>query len=128
MIEYRATGSFTPNQEFVKLPDVNVWVRKPSKRNGLEQEICVYETLMFPKRPPSMDEAYSQREQRSLFRRKLRLKGLENKDGTLKDGLDFEELFRENQSKKTQQTEELVKEQSSDGGFDGDSEKQSTSS
>jgi hypothetical protein len=107
MIEYRATGSYTPNQEFVKLPEVNVWVRKSSKRNGLEQEICEYDTMIFPKRPPSMDEAYQQREQRSLFRRKLRVKGLENPDGSLKDGLDFEQVFQEHQEKKAKQATEL---------------------
>lgn len=100
MIEYRATGSFTPNQEFVKLPEVNVWVRKESKQNDLEKEISGYETLTFPKRPPSMEEEYRIREQRSLFRRKLRLKGLENPDGTLKNGLDFEELFEQEQERK----------------------------
>ena len=101
MIEYRATGSFTPNAEFVKLSNANVWVRKETNRNDLEKEICSYETVVFPKRPPSMDEAYALREQRGIFRRKLRLKGLENSDGTLKNGLDFEVLFKEYQEKGT---------------------------
>jgi len=100
MIEYRATGGYTPNNRFVKLSDVNVWVRQEQYRNDLEKEICAYDKVIFPKRPPSMDEAFALREQRSLFRRKLRLKGLENPDGTLKNGLDFELLFREDQEKK----------------------------
>jgi hypothetical protein len=99
MIEYRATGGFTPNIEFVKLSDANVWVRKAANRNDLEKEICSYETLVFPKRPPKLDDAYALREQRSIFRRKLRLRGLENPDGTLKNGLDFEALFKEHQNK-----------------------------
>ena len=101
MIEYRATGSFTPNTEFVKLSNVNVWVRKEANQNDLEKELCSYETVVFPKRPPSMDEAYALRTQRSIFRRKLRLKGMENPDGTLKNGLDFEVLFKEYQEKGT---------------------------
>ncbi len=120
MVEYRATGTFTPIQEFMKLPEVNVWVRKPSKRNGLEQEICQYETMIFPKRPPSMDEAYAERERRSLFRRKLRVKGLENSDGTLKDGLDFEELFHEHQAKKSKQVEACVKKEDETSTSDDD--------
>lgn len=121
MIEFRTTGTFTANQEFVKLPNANVWVRKPSRRNGLEQEISTYETLNFPKRPPSMDEAYAQREQRSIFRRKLRIKGLMDPDGTMQDGLDFEEMFREHQEQKTQQAkDESEKNQNSDGANDDD--------
>lgn len=107
MIEYRATGTYTPNQEFVKLPDANVWVRKPSQRNALEQEICGYESRHFPKRPPSMDKDYAEREQRSLFRRKLRLRGLMEADGTLQKGLDFETLFQEHQDKMAQKMSQL---------------------
>lgn len=99
MIEYRATGTFTPHEEFIKVPGANVWVRQPSKQNALEQEICQYETMVFPPRPPSMDEAFEERQRRGIFRRKLRLKGLMSPDGTLKDGLDFEELYQEHLAK-----------------------------
>lgn len=99
MIEYRATGTFTPNDEFIKVPGANVWVRQPSKQNPLEREICQYETMVFPRRPPSMDEAFAERQRRGVFRRKLRLKGLVNPDGTLQDGLDFEELYQEHLEK-----------------------------
>ena len=74
MIEYRATGRYTPNDAFIKLPDVNVWVRRKEDQNDLEREICTYEKLVFPRRPPSMDEAYEMREERSKFRRKLKQK------------------------------------------------------
>jgi hypothetical protein len=57
MIEYRATGGFPPNDEFVKLSDANVWVRKEANLNDLEKEICGYETVVFPKRPPAMNDA-----------------------------------------------------------------------
>jgi hypothetical protein len=106
MIEYRATGAFTPNEEFIKVPGANVWVREPQKQNALEQEICEYETMVFPRRPPSMDEAFAERQRRGIFRRKLRIKGLENPDGTLKDGLDFEELYQEHLAKEAMKSKE----------------------
>lgn len=106
MIEYRATGTFTPNEEFIKVPGANVWVRQPNKQNALEREICQYETMVFPRRPPHMDEAFAERQRRGTFRRKLRLKGLENPDGTLKDGLDFEELYQEHLAKEAKKSKE----------------------
>lgn len=102
MVEYRATGGFTPCEEFVKLPEVNVWVRRKEKQNGLEKEIGSYANLVFPKRPARLDEAYEEREVRSKFKRKLKLKGLINEDGTLKDGLDFEEMLDEERKAKKQ--------------------------
>jgi hypothetical protein len=94
VVEYRATGTYTPSKEFDKLEGVNVWVRRHFQ-NGLERELCKYTTCHFPKRPPEMDEAYERREERSKLRRKLKLKGLLNEDKTLKNGLDFEELLEQ---------------------------------
>eukprot|EP00934_Nitzschia_sp_Nitz4_P006962 Nitzschia sp. Nitz4//scaffold135_size62275//34535//35644//NITZ4_006353-RA/size62275-processed-gene-0.33-mRNA-1//-1//CDS//3329535572//6952//frame0 len=93
LIEYRATGKYTPSTEFIKLPQTNVWIR----RNGnlLEQEIQNYPTYTFPKRPPSMDKAYEEREERSRLKRKLKSKGLMNEDGTFAEGVDFDELLQQ---------------------------------
>ena len=100
VIEYRATGSFTPSKEFSKIDDVNVWIRKQKAfQNKLEREISNYDTCLFPKRPPQLDRAYEEREERSKLKRKLKVKGLVNDDGTLKDGLDFEELLQEGRQK-----------------------------
>lgn len=98
VVEYRATGSFTPSTEFGKLEGVNVWVRRKFQ-NGLEREISAYSTCLFPKRPKEMDEAYEKREERSKLKRKLKLKGLLNDDGSLKKGLDFEVLLEEERAK-----------------------------
>ena len=106
MIEYRATGTFTPHEEFIKVPEANVWVRQPMKQNALEREICQYETMVFPVRPPSMNEAFEERQRRGIFRRKLRIKGLVNPDGTLKNGLDFEELYQEHLAKEAKKSKE----------------------
>ena len=97
IIEYRATGSYTANSEFKQLPDSNVWVKANQLlQNALEKEICGYDTVVFPRRPPSQDEAYAQREARSIFRRKLKAKGWLKEDGyTLKaEHGDFETLFQ----------------------------------
>ena len=87
-IEYRATGSFTPSAEFIKLENVNVWVRADlERRNGLEQEICQYETFTFPRRPAELDERYEIQLEVSKYRRKLKLKGWLNDDGSVKDNI-----------------------------------------
>ena len=98
VVEYRATGSFRPSHNFTRLEGTNIWIRKQFQ-NGLEKEISNYDSCQFPKRPPCLDEAYNQREERSILKRKLKLKGLYNEDGTLKDGLDFEELLLEEREK-----------------------------
>eukprot|EP00980_Cylindrotheca_fusiformis_P022958 scaffold9951_cov146-Cylindrotheca_fusiformis.AAC.2 len=98
VIEYRATGSYTPSLKFSRLEGTNIWVRKHIQ-NGLEKEISQYTTCQFPKRPPTMDEAYERREERSIFRRKLKQRGMVNEDGTLKNGLDFEELLQKEREK-----------------------------
>lgn len=99
VVEYRATGSFTPSKRFGKLDDVNVWIRYPPFQNGLEREISQYITCLFPKRPKEMDSDYERREERSKLKRKLKVKGLWNDDGTLKNGLDFEEVLKQEQEK-----------------------------
>jgi hypothetical protein len=86
-IEYRATGSYTPSKEFTKLDGVNVWVRAAwHEKSGLEREIVGYESVTFPKRPPEFDEEYERRSEKSKLRRKLKLKGLLNDNGTLREG------------------------------------------
>lgn len=106
VIEYRATGSYTPSQKFCRLEGTNFWVKRHIQ-NGLEKEISQYPTCQFPKRPPTMDEAYERREERSIFRRKLKQKGLLNEDGTLKNGLDFEELLQKEREKNLARSDEV---------------------
>ena len=107
LIEYRATGSFAPSKYFDRLDGVNVWVRRDERlQNGLEREISQYATCQFPKRPPEMDKAYEEREERSKLKRKLKLKGLLNPDGSLKNDLDFEQLLQEERAKKDPQLED----------------------
>ena len=104
VIEYRATGSFTPSEECLKL-DGNVWIRK-HVQNKLEQEISRYPSCQFPKRPAKLDKAYNEREERSKFKRKLKDKGMLNEDGTLKDEtLDFETLFQEDRESRSQKAD-----------------------
>eukprot|EP00536_Pseudo-nitzschia_multiseries_P007942 jgi/Psemu1/287468/fgenesh1_pg.192_\ len=101
VIEYRATGSYKPSKHFQRLENSSVWVRidRPSP---LEEEICSYETIHFPKRPPELNEEYEEREIRGILKRKLKLKGWLNDDGeTWKDGVDFEaELEKERKRRK----------------------------
>jgi hypothetical protein len=98
VVEYRATGSYTPSKYFTRIEGTNIWVRTNGK-NGLEKEISQYDSCLFPKRPASMDEAYEMREERSILRRKLKQKGLLNDDGTLKNDLDFEDLLQKEREK-----------------------------
>ena len=76
MLEYRATDQFRPSLRFMKLGDgQGPWVhRDPSERNALEQEVASYETVVFPPRPPSKDEAYFERERLSRERRKAKMR------------------------------------------------------
>mmetsp|Transcript_15384 Transcript_15384/g.42666 ORF Transcript_15384/g.42666 Transcript_15384/m.42666 type:complete len:321 (+) Transcript_15384:106-1068(+) len=96
VIEYRATGSYKPSKYFKRIENTSVWVRKDHP-SPLEEEICSYETVQFPKRPPELDGEYEEREIRGIVKRKLKIKGLLNEDGkTWKDGVDFEaELEKE---------------------------------
>lgn len=90
-IEFRATGSFTPSTRFGKLEGTNIWVRtKWEEKNGLEQEVSTYDDCAFPKRPPEYDQEYERSMAASNIRRKLKLKGLLNDDGTVKEGADVE--------------------------------------
>ena len=90
-IEYRATGTYTKSTDILKLEGVNVWVRSAwHEKNGLEREIAGYDTVSFPKRPPEFDEQYERQLEYSKIRRKLKIKGLLNDDGTWKEGaVDF---------------------------------------
>jgi hypothetical protein len=59
---------------------VGLWTRqKLHEKNALEREIAGYETVIFPRRPPEMDEAYHQRMKESLERRKQKTRVPEDK-------------------------------------------------
>jgi hypothetical protein len=98
-VQYRATGTYQPSTRFKKLDGANIWVRiaePPNDLIPLEREISSYETLSFPPRPPELDHQYAEREKRSLYRRKMKIKGLLSDDGTtMKDGRTFEQAFLE---------------------------------
>ncbi|GKY95424.1 hypothetical protein MPSEU_000503900 [Mayamaea pseudoterrestris] len=82
LCEFRATGTYTPSERFEKKPGANVWVRKRvHEKNALERELDTYESYSFPPRPAELDEAYRKREEASKQRRKLKLKGLLDRDG-----------------------------------------------
>ena len=74
--EFQATGTFHPSERFERLGDgQGPWVRKRwAEKNALEREIATYETVVFPARPPEMDEAYYKRRDEGLQRRKERLR------------------------------------------------------
>eukprot|EP00534_Pseudo-nitzschia_fraudulenta_P010077 CAMPEP_0201151364 /NCGR_PEP_ID=MMETSP0851-20130426/12302_1 /ASSEMBLY_ACC=CAM_ASM_000631 /TAXON_ID=183588 /ORGANISM="Pseudo-nitzschia fraudulenta, Strain WWA7" /LENGTH=329 /DNA_ID=CAMNT_0047428201 /DNA_START=23 /DNA_END=1012 /DNA_ORIENTATION=- len=106
VIEYRATGSYQPSKHFEQLDNSSVWIRKDSP-NPLEHEISSYETCQFRKRPAELDEAYRDREIRTILRRKWKMKGLLNDDGkTWKNGLDFEAEFEKEKRKRSKLSEE----------------------
>jgi hypothetical protein len=85
-LEYRATGQYTASDAVGKLQGANVWVRIPwHEKNALEQELDTYESYVFPVRPPELDQEYERRLTESKRRRKLKLKGLLNEDGTEKE-------------------------------------------
>jgi hypothetical protein len=114
-IEYRATGEFTLSKDFKRMDGVNVWVRSAwHENNGLEREIAGYDTFSFPKRPAEFDEEYEKRAKESVQRRKLKLKGLLNEDGTVKEGVDG----RKSHSSSTEPEEQGEKdeEKSEEGG------------
>jgi hypothetical protein len=72
-MEFRATGSFTPSDNFERKG--NFWThRKQNERNALEHELDSYDTVVFPPRPPEYDEEYFRRERESKRRRRLREK------------------------------------------------------
>jgi hypothetical protein len=73
--EFRATGRYQPSRRFEKLQGVGSWVRSRwEEKNGLERELSTYETVLFPLRPPQMDEAYEKRRLEGLSNRKRRQK------------------------------------------------------
>jgi hypothetical protein len=75
-MEFRATGNFTPSDNFLRKG--HFWTHKRlNERNALEHELDSYETVYFPPRPPEYDEAYFERERDSKRRRKLRDKGID---------------------------------------------------
>jgi hypothetical protein len=74
-LEFRATGHYTPSEVFEKVDGTGLWLRKKfSEKNALEKEIAGYETVIFPPRPPELDEEYYKRDQESKERRKQRLR------------------------------------------------------
>jgi hypothetical protein len=76
-MEFRATGSFTPSDNFERKG--HFWTHKrQNERNALEHELHSYETVVFPPRPPEYDEEYYKRERESKRRRRLRDKGLDS--------------------------------------------------
>lgn len=74
LMEFRATGTYTPSETFKQLEPTNTWVYKDlSKANPLEQEIQSYKSHDFPVRPAQYDAAYAQRNLESKARRKQKL-------------------------------------------------------
>jgi hypothetical protein len=74
-LEYRATGYYTPSARFERPDGAGLWVHKKiDEKNELETEIASYETVLFPMRPPELDEAYAKREKEGRERRRLKLK------------------------------------------------------
>ncbi len=75
LLEYRATGSFTPSELFERQEGVGLWIhKKVSEKTELELEISQYASLNFPPRPPELDEEYKRRFQESVERRKKKIK------------------------------------------------------
>ena len=81
LLEYQATGRFTPSDRFENLKGKSIWIPKnPEERNALEKEISEYETVNFRPRPQELDEAYQKREVLSKRRRSLKAKGHSDED------------------------------------------------
>jgi hypothetical protein len=100
MIEYRATGTYRPSKHFAPLDGTNIWVRLDDP-SPLEMEISSYETYTFPPRPSMLDEAYEERQLRSVLKRKLRdRKWMDSEGNMLKEGVDFDELLEKERQKK----------------------------
>jgi hypothetical protein len=107
VIEYRATGSYQPSQRFAPLQGTNIWVRLDNNSCALEREISSYETVRFAPRPPELNEAYEERQLRSIVKRKLKVKNLLDKDGNPKKGVDFEKLMNQERNRhRTRKREE----------------------
>lgn len=89
MLEFRATDTFRPSERFMKLGNgQGPWVHKrPEERSQLEAEVATYDTVLFPPRPPSKDEAYAMREKMSRERRKERLRVEAEEKRALKEEL-----------------------------------------
>ena len=92
LIEYRATGSWTPYTSFERLTrnrngvevadrgpgNQGPWVRLPSEeKNELECELDTYEQVIFPPRPKEMEEEHERkvRESKAKRRRKIEEEG-----------------------------------------------------
>lgn len=107
VIEYRATGSYQPSKHFERLENSSVWIRKDNP-SPLEKEISSYDTILFPKRPPEMEEAYREREIRSITKRRLKLKGLWNEDlKTWREGVDFDAECDKERTKRAKQSHNI---------------------
>mmetsp|Transcript_1072 Transcript_1072/g.1713 ORF Transcript_1072/g.1713 Transcript_1072/m.1713 type:complete len:364 (+) Transcript_1072:43-1134(+) len=92
LMEYRATGQWTPLTCITRLDDNKngavctlervthgPWVRIPyDKKNELERELESYDQVIFPPRPAGKEEAHERRIKESLEkrRRKIRAEGL----------------------------------------------------
>jgi len=73
--EFRATGYYTPSDRFEKLGGAGLWVHKKiEERNELEVEVDSYDTVVFPMRPPEMDEDYMRRDRENKERRKAKMR------------------------------------------------------
>ena len=80
--EFRATGQYTPSQNFNKMQDVGPWVRMNwNEKNSLEKEISRYDSVVFPARPPEFDEEYFRKEEERKKRRKLKDKEIALSNG-----------------------------------------------
>lgn len=102
VIEYRATGSYTPSENFGPIGNSNVWVRKDHP-NPLEKEILSYDTVQFPLRPPEFDHAYEERDIRRIVKRKLKDKGKLKEDDTFESDVDFEAEVEKERNKRRDQ-------------------------
>ena len=86
LIEYRATGSWTPYSVIERLArnkngvEITVdrgtgsqgpWVRIPyAEKNDLERELETYEQVIFPPRPKEMEEEHERKMEESKAKRK----------------------------------------------------------
>ena len=83
--EFRATGHYTVSDRFERLDGTGLWVHKrESDKNDLEREIDTYETVIFPARPPELDEDFKQRAKSSYERRKAKMKAERKSKGNPK--------------------------------------------
>jgi len=55
--EFRATGVYTKSTRFEKLENAGPWVHiSDQEKNALEKELASYPTVVFPPRPPNLDD------------------------------------------------------------------------